>query len=193
MPLTFTRPARLLDKPTYTRFRTPDGGPVGYTEMTVRTDELAARPPGISTVFVVENEVTHLAFPSVPDAIVVFGSGFALGGMATLPWLPDKEIVYWGDIDTHGFDILNRLRSRLPSVRSILMDHRTLLAHREQWVTEPVPTNRLLPHLTVDEQALYQDLVEGTFGPALRLKQERVRFCLLHDALLTWHDAGHGW
>ena len=188
MPPTFARKFRFLDKPTFTRFRTPGSGPVGYTEMTVRTEELAARPPGISTVFVVENEVTYLAFPSVPNAIVVFGSGFALGGVPSLPWLPGKEIVYWGDIDTHGFDILNRLRSRLPSVQSILMDHRTLLAHRQQWVTEPAPTNRLLPHLTVDGQALYQDLVEGTFGPALRLGQERVRFSLLHDALLTWHD-----
>lgn len=186
-PPTFTRKFRFVDKPTYTRFRTPDSGPVGYTEMAVRTDELATRNPGISTVFVLENEVTYLAFPPVPDAIVVFGSGFALGGVATLPWLPDKEIVYWGDIDTHGFDILNRLRSRLPSVRSILMDHRTLLAHRAQWVTEPAPTNRPLTHLTPDEQTLYQDLVKGTFGPALRLEQERVRFSLLHDALLTWH------
>lgn len=192
---TFTRKFQFLDKPTYTRFRTPDSGPVGYTEMTVRTDELAARNPGTSTVFVVENEVTYLAFPSVPDAIVVFGSGFALGGVTTLPWLPDKEIIYWGDIDTHGFDILNRLRSRLPSVRSILMDHRTMLAHRAQWVTEPAPTNRSLTHLTTDEQALYRDLVEGTFGPSLRLEQERVRFSLLHDALLKWYgrqqqDAG---
>ncbi len=155
--------------------------------MTVRTDELAARNPSISTVFVVENEVTYLAFPSVPDAIVVFGSGFALGGVATLPWLEDKEVIYWGDIDTHGFDILNRLRSHLPSVQSLLMDHRTMLAHRAQWVPEPSPTNRFLPHLTVDEQALYRDLVEGTFGPAIRFEQERVRFSLLRDALLTWH------
>lgn len=187
-PPTFTRKFRFLDKPAYTRFRTLDSGSVGYTEMTVRTDELAACSPGTSTVFVVENEVTYLAFPSVPDAIVVFGSGFALGGVATLPWLPDTEIIYWGDIDTHGFDILNRLRSRLPSVRSILMDQRTMLAHRAQWVTEPSPTNRFLPHLTVDEQALYRDLVEGTFGPSMRLEQERVRFSLLHDALLKWYD-----
>ncbi len=186
-PPTFTRKFQFLDKPAYTRFRTLGNGPVGYTEMTVRTDELAARNPSISTVFVVENEVTYLAFPSVPDAIVVFGSGFALGGVATLPWLEDKEVIYWGDIDTHGFDILNRLRSHLPSVQSLLMDHRTMLAHRAQWVPEPSPTNRFLPHLTVDEQALYRDLVEGTFGPAIRFEQERVRFSLLRDALLTWH------
>lgn len=187
-PPTFTRKFRFLDKPTYTRFRTPDSGPAGYTEMTVRTDELARRDPGISTVFVVENEVTYLAFRTVPDAIVVFGSGFALGGVTTLPWLADKEVAYWGDIDTHGFEILDRLRSRLPSVRSILMDHQTLLKHRAQWVSEPAPTNRSLTNLTVDEHALYRNLVEGTFGPSLRLEQERVRFALLHDALLTWHD-----
>lgn len=188
VPPTFARKFRFQEKPAYTRFRAPYSGPGGYTEMTVRTDELAGRDPGISTVFVVENEVTYLAFPSLPDAIVVFGSGFALGGVATLPWLPNKEIVYWGDIDTHGFEILNRLRSRLPFVRSILMDHRTLLAHRAQWVTEPSHTTRPLPHLTVEEQALYRDLVEDTFGPSLRLEQERVRFSLLGDVLREWHN-----
>ncbi len=188
VPPTFTRKFQFLDKPAYTRFRTLDSEPVDYTEMTVRTEELAARNPGISTVFVVENEVTYLAFPSIADAIVVFGSGFALGGVTTLPWLGEKEVVYWGDIDTHGFDILNRLRSHLPSVQSLLMDHRTMLAHRAQWVTEPSPTNRSLPHLTADEQALYRDLVEGTFGPSIRLEQERVRFSLLGDALLRLRD-----
>lgn len=42
----------------------------------------------------------------------------------------------WGDIDTHGFAILDRLRRHFPQVRSMLMDRATLLAHEGQWVTE---------------------------------------------------------
>ena len=140
----------------------------------------------VRTVFVVENEISYLAFPPAPDSIVVFGSGFGLAALRDLPWLDSKEIVYWGDIDTHGFDILNRLRARFGSVRSILMDQQTLLTHPRQWVTEPSPTNRLMPNLTATEEALYKDLVEGRYGPAVRLEQERVRFSLLRHALQPW-------
>jgi hypothetical protein len=182
----FVRKFRFLEKPGYTRLRMLDDAPLGYTEMTVRTDELAIKDPGVSTVFVVENEVTYLAFPRVPDAVVVFGSGFGLAGLANVPWLHDKEIVYWGDIDTYGFDILDRLRSNFQEVRSILMDRETLLAHSRQWVTEPSPTNRPLAYLTAEEAALYRDLVEGVYGRAVRLEQERVRFSLIDRVLRPW-------
>lgn len=185
----FTRRFGFLAKPSYTRFRIldPRVSPFleGVNEVTIRTDELAGVVLDVSTVFVVENEVTYLAFPRVANSIVVFGSGFALAGleMETVPWLEAKQIVYWGDIDTHGFDILNRLRGRLRTVQSILMDRETLLAHRQQWVAEPSPTNRDLPFLTTDEASVYRDLVEGHFGPAVRLEQERVRLSLLQRAL----------
>jgi len=189
----FTRRFGFLAKPGYTRFRllgrNVSGFPSGVTELTLRTDELAKLAPDVTTVFVVENEVTYLAFPDVANAIVVFGSGFALTALEDLPWLHGKEIVYWGDIDAHGFDILNRLRGRFESVRSMLMDADTLLAHTEQWVVEPTPTSRALPYLAADEASLYRDLVEGLHGPSIRLEQERVRFSLLHRALLPWTPA----
>jgi len=173
----------------------PDSGPVrgrpawlpaGISELSFRTGELADLDPRADTVFVVENEVTYLAFPAVPGSIVVFGSGFVLGGVRDLPWMDDQEIVYWGDLDTHGFDILDRLRAQFPTVRSILMDEATLLAHRGQWVKEPSPTYRALGHLTGPESALYRDLVEDRFGTNIRLEQERVRYSLVETALFPW-------
>jgi hypothetical protein len=185
----FARRFGFRPKPAYTRFRllAPDPSfPDGLTEMQVRTDELARIPPAATTVFVVENEVTYLAFPSVPASIVVFGGGFAAPALAGVPWLASKDIVYWGDIDTHGFDILNRLRASFGSVRSMLMDEETLLAHRRQLVTEPEPTNRRLDHLTEPESALYHDLIEGHHGPGVRLEQERIRFSSVRRALEPW-------
>ncbi|MHB1444981.1 MAG: Wadjet anti-phage system protein JetD domain-containing protein [Acidimicrobiales bacterium] len=174
-----------LDKPAYVRFRMLD--PCGaFTEMTVRVEELAAVVPPAANVFIVENEITYLAFPPVPRSLVVFGSGFALTRLASLPWLHGKGLVYWGDIDTHGFSILDRLRSRFASVRSILMDRATLLAHSRQWVTEPSPTARALPHLTEQEKSLYRDMVEGVYGRTVRLEQERIRFSILESALHPW-------
>jgi hypothetical protein len=179
---------RFLQKPPYVRFRVLDPAAFSgaFSEMTVRMDELAQARPQAKTVFVVENEPTYLAFPSVPNSLVVFGSSFALTGLADLPWLHGKEVVYWGDIDTHGFDILNRLRIRFDSLRSLLMDRDTLLAHPQQWVTEPNLTARSLPHLTIEEASLYQDLVQGTYGESVRLEQERIRFSIIEETLEPW-------
>ena len=113
---------------------------------------------------IVENEITYLALPERPDTLAIFGSGFALGSVVGFGWLQNKLITYWGDIDTYGFLILNRLRARYPQVESILMDVDSLLAHRPQWVTEEKPTSHPLPHLTEAEAALYRDLIEDRYG-----------------------------
>jgi hypothetical protein len=186
----FTRRFGFLNKPLYTRFRILDPSlspfPPGISEVSLRTEELADIDTGAATVFVVENEVTYLALPPIPHGIAVFGSGFASAGLALLPWLSDREVVYWGDIDTYGFDILSRLRSHLPQLRSILMDRETLLFHRDHWNSESSPTRRPLAHLTDAEQSLYQDLINDVYGVGVRLEQERVRFSLVHDALIPW-------
>ncbi len=137
-------------------------------------------------MFVVENEVTYLALPPIPRAVAVFGGGFASAGLTGVPWLPDREIVYWGDIDTYGFDILSRLRGHLPQVRSILMDRETLLFHRPHWSIEGSPTRRPLAHLSDAEQSLYQDLISDVYGIGVRLEQERVRFSKVQGALSPW-------
>lgn len=173
-------------KPDYTRLRllAPSPAfPVGISEVRLRADELAQMDPRLDQVLIVENEISYLALPERPDTVAIFGSGFALGSVVGLSWLQDKMITYWGDIDTYGFLILNRLRARYPEVESILMDVETLLAHPLQWVTEDKQTDQPLPHLTEPEAALYRDLIEDRHGHRLRLEQERVRFSLVRQAL----------
>ncbi len=174
-PSDFAGRYRLRGKSAYVRFRRL-GATTGFSELSVRVEEFAAMPPVERTVFVVENEVTYLAFPQVPDAIVVFGGGYAVSRLEPLPWLTARELIYWGDIDTHGFAILDRLRRAFGHARSMLMDRATLLAHEGQWVTEPTPTDAPLTLLEPDEAALYTDLVEDTLGHAVRLEQERVSY-----------------
>lgn len=129
-----------LRKPGYVRFRC--SAPVaGFTELSVRADELTGPPPGTRRAFIIENEITYLAFPLPAESIVIYGSGYAAGQLGPLAWLADLDLTYWGDIDTHGLAILSRLRHRFPHARSILMDEATLLAHRSQWGTEPDPTS----------------------------------------------------
>jgi len=91
-----------------------------------------------------------------------------------MPWLAEAAVDYWGDLDTHGFAILNQLRAWLPQTQSVLMDRETLLAHRDRWVPEPTPTKATLGRLTCEESALYLDLVTDRFTERVRLEQERV-------------------
>jgi hypothetical protein len=192
----FTGRYRFRRKPGYVRFRLlsghgeagehgPGPGPWcgGFSEFSLRTEEFTAAPPGIARVYVVENEITYLAFPAVEGAMVIFGRGYAVPTLESLTWLADTELCYWGDIDTHGLAILSRLRCRFPHTRSMLMDHATLLSHRSQWVTEPTPTVASLDGLNPEEARLYQDLLGDALGPAVRLEQERVRFSALEQAL----------
>jgi len=65
----------------------------------------------------------------------------------------------------------------------MLMDRATLLAHESQWVREDKPATGHLPLLTPTEAALYQDLVADTFGMAVRLEQERVRYSVITTAV----------
>jgi hypothetical protein len=156
-----------------------------FSELTVPADELAAASVYASSVYVVENEITYLALPPADDAVVMLGGGYALSGLKPLTWLHGRDLIYWGDIDTHGFAILNRLRQTFPHARSMLMDRVTLLAHETQWVREPKQLNAELPLLDGDEAALYRDLVEDALGPSVRLEQERVSFSAIERALLS--------
>ena len=167
-------------KPDYVRFRCPFGG---LSEATVRVDELGSAPPGVSRVYVVENEITYLAFPLPEKAMVIWGRGYAVDALAPLRWLAELDVVYWGDIDTHGFAILSRLRGMFPGVRSMLMDRETLLAHRDQWVHEPSPVTGVLTGLTAAEAALCADLARGVYGDRVRLEQERVAFGAVERAI----------
>lgn len=173
-------------RPDYTRVRflaSQSVLPAGLSELMFRTEELTRLDPQLDEVIIVENEISYLALPDRADTLAIFGSGFALGSVAGLSWLQRKKVIYWGDCDTHGLVILNRLRARYPAVRSILMDVETLLAHRAQWVREEVPTRITLPHLDDSEAELYQALIEDRFEEQVRLEQERVRFSMVRAAL----------
>ncbi len=170
-------------KPEYVRHRKAADG--GYSELTVRADEFIIQPPGIERAYIVENEITYLAFPVPSDAIVIFGGGYAVNILGSVDWLAALDLIYWGDLDTHGFAILNRLRTRFPHVRSMLMDRETLLAHRSQWVTESSPTTAALGLLTPSEQDTYQALGTASDAPAVRLEQERISFAAVRQAILS--------
>jgi hypothetical protein len=175
----------LSAKPSLVRFRILDDrhAIAGLSDLAVPIEQFARLSLSISRVFVVENEITGLAFPASADSIVVLGLGHAVSLVSSAHWLRDCEVYYWSDIDTHGFAMLDRLRASLPGVRSLLMDRETLLSHRSMWMTEEAPHIATLDRLTPSEAALYVDLRFDRFARSVRLEQERISFRWLRRAL----------
>ena len=143
----------------------------GLDDITAPISQLGRLPIAPQLVFVFENLESVLAMPAWPAAVAVHGSGYAVDGVARFDWIADARVIYWGDLDSHGFAILNRLRSHLPAVESVLMDEANLLAHRDLWVPEPKPSTGTFAHLTGTElRALDRIRAEGN----VRLEQERI-------------------
>lgn len=65
-------------------------------------------------VFIIENLTSFLTFPNQPDSIAIWGGGFAVTLLSGTDWLHDKQFYYWGDLDAHGFQILNQCRKLFP-------------------------------------------------------------------------------
>ena len=166
----------LRSRPTLIRLRPARslGLPEPLTEIAVREGELAKLALAPRFAVIVENETTYLSVEVPDDGVVIWGRGFDVYAAGRLPRLADADVLYWGDIDTHGFAILDRLRARLPQARSVLMDRETLLAHRDRWVGEDRPTAAVLARLNPDERDLYAELVSDALGEGVRLEQERI-------------------
>ncbi len=147
----------------------------GLEDLSAPVEQIAALPIRPRRVFIVENLRSGLAFDDLPDTVVFMAQGYAVDAYGDIPWLQDATVFYWGDIDTHGFVILDRLRHHLPQARALLMDEATLLAHRELWSHEEDPASAYeLEHLSTEEQALYTRLKEDHWRAGVRLEQERI-------------------
>jgi hypothetical protein len=157
----------------------------GLCDIEAPVGELAKMPIAPRTVVIAENLETGLALPDVPGVVVVMRLGNAVSALGTLPWLQSAGAVYWGDIDTHGFAILDRARRAVPHLRSVLMDESTLLRHRALWVQEATQCpNVPLETLTADERACYDNLRTHTWGQRVRLEQERLGWSEAMETLM---------
>lgn len=193
----FCRRYGFKDKPLRIRLRVLDAalalpglGP--DQDITLTQADFAQLALPVQRVFITENEVNFLAFPSVLGSVVIFGAGYGFEVLSGAAWLQHCNVHYWGDLDSHGFAILNQLRAHLPHAQSLLMDAATLHAHRAQWVTEPAPARGTLTRLSPSEQALcvlLADVPDGwPAGQGIRLEQERIPFGWLTQVLTQQLD-----
>lgn len=157
----------------------------GLSDVTVPIEEVGRLTLPVARVYIVENVQTGLCFGDCRGSVVVMGLGYGVSCLSRIPWVTAAECICWGDLDTHGFAILNRARAALPHVVSVLMDELTLLRNRNLWVEEKTPCTSELPLLTTAEQEMYRGLREHRWGLNVRLEQERVAWTEAWEALMT--------
>ena len=184
----FARRYGFRDKAALVRFRILDSAhaifPGGLAQdITLDATNFSRLEIGVSRIFITENEINFLAFPPAKNSLVIFGAGYGFDMLSSAQWLTRCRVHYWGDIDTHGFAILDQLRNRFGHAESFLMDRGTLMAFESSWGREEKPTVRELPHLNESERALYDELRDNRIRPNLRLEQERIGYGWVTSAL----------
>ena len=82
-----------------------------------------APPYEIEIAVIVENKQTFADFPPVTGGVCVFGSGKAAASrIASIGWVKKvPRVIYWGDMDTDGLDILASVRKCGIDCESVLM------------------------------------------------------------------------
>jgi len=132
-------------------------------------------PLAPAAAIIVENLETGLALPDLPGVVALMKLGTAVSVLGVIPWLQGIDAMYWGDIDTHGYAILNHARRAVPGLRSVLMDEGTLFRYRNMWVEEPAQNDGAdLSLLKNHERLVYEGLRNQTWGRNVRLEQERI-------------------
>jgi hypothetical protein len=143
---------------------------LGIHDLTIPVSQLQSLDLSTELGIIVENKTSFLTLPSFPGAFAIFGSGFDVSILKVVTWLKHTRLLYWGDLDAQGFEILALLRRSLPNVQSVMMNQETLEKFRKFAVsgTPAIPTH--YPELRDDEAAVYQLLADHN----LRLEQERI-------------------
>lgn len=100
----------------------------------------------------------------------------------TISWITEADhIIYWGDMDARGYEIVNSLRAAIPSTHTILMDqdayrtcerYGTNTEQNGSLIKQRPP--RLLNDLTSAEREVYDNLTTPGWPLHLRGEQERI-------------------
>ena len=165
-------------------------GLLPFAQMRVRASELLTTPLPGSRILLVENErCLHQLPQPLPGTIAVLGAGLNLGWLAA-PWLQERSVAYWGDLDTWGLHMLAIARGYVPHLQALLMDAATFSAHHPLAVTEPVHAPQsACGALHPDEAALAEHLRAQARG---RLEQEFLPTDTVHRAVRTWVNDNDG-
>ena len=141
----------------------------GLDDITIPVSKFLRLQIPISKAYIVENKVNFLTFPLVANSIVIWGKGYGIASIKESELLKSSELIYWGDLDAQGFEILSQFRGYFAQVKSLLMDKTTFDKYFENDLGTPSKVNVEL-NLTTEEKNLYQYIKANNY----RLEQEKI-------------------
>lgn len=171
------------------RFRALDPSLIGssklpFADFAIPLDEACRISIAAKNILVVENETTFLTLPPIVNTLALLGAGDAVSLFRQIHWLKRYRIIYWGDMDTHGFEALSLLRKHHAQTESVMMDVKTYELFRQF-------AKKAAPYISHSELVLSD--AERTLFKALNaegrlLEQERIS---LSYAIQELDDALH--
>lgn len=171
------------ERPGEIRLRYLDSAHCCYPDLYVTQPWRTADCARFRYAVIVENKDTYQEMPQIDDCICVFDCGRAANRMVSLlPWLADTpHVVYWGDMDADGLEILSGIRESGIDCDSILMNMDVYRRYR-RFGTEYTEQGRrieprkvgAMPGLRAEERELYEALCTGEGVGYLRIEQERI-------------------
>lgn len=146
---------------------------------------LQAAEPASPVVLIVENVQTGLAV-DVPDDVPVFmGLGNAAAAtVRALPWMGRKAVVYAGDLDVHGLEILARLRAAHGNVRSVLAGVEDFKRF-EALAVDGATVAALGDYPRTDEEAALARMLFARREKLSRIEQERIPLAEVTAAVMA--------
>jgi len=94
---------------------------IGFEELSLPVSVIQDLPPTPRVLFV-ENKVNWLTLPGIPRCVAFGGLGRGVSQLFEVAWIESASILYWGDLDVEGFEILAMVRGRWPNTQSLFMD-----------------------------------------------------------------------
>lgn len=145
----------------------------GINDISIPINQFNSLNLPIEKVIIVENKINlytiALTLPEMKNTIVIFGSGFKVENLKNAEWLGKLQILYWGDLDVQGFEILSQMRNYFPQTKSCLMDEITFNKFFENDKGTSYDVKKLL-NLTKIEMIIYEKIKENNW----RLEQEKI-------------------
>ncbi|MEG3935587.1 DUF2220 family protein [Microcoleus sp. T3_B1] len=143
---------------------------ISTSEMSILISDFERRNLQGYRFIITENLMNFRTLPDLTNSFALWGKGFNVAILKDVEWLRHCQIIYWGDLDAQGFQILSQLRSYFDKTISVMMDRETFDTFQESAVPGKLCKVANLFYLTPEEHDLFADLSKQT----IRLEQEKI-------------------
>lgn len=141
-------------------------------EIGLPVSSLSAMPVRDVKLFIVENKINLLTLPMMPRTLALGGLGKGVTRLFRIPWLESASLVYWGDLDVEGLQMLAMFRNRYPQTRSLMMDIDALERFRSLAIKgNDYPADLMVPSELTEQEAEAFIVCRTN---SLRIEQERI-------------------